>query len=287
MLPSYCVFLALTLNVIAALILKPWIQFPLCAKYLRLMRTVNAYRYAGLLILVLSASFAHAQYEVFEDRARCPGCIGVSGVTGTKHEIGKMSSEIARRYEEAKKHIMLDIPQNTNPNQWMWQSESCSPAEQQHMRCINTAIYLGNDKYGVTWFDAMQFWFSRKVGDLGGQLQDGSKVISPTSYSDGDTAIAKHMVDQYEDYTGYPWLDKTLHGIWNNLGKLLILAVVMFLMVQFGGGARESNDTDIEGMLDPDYRTGFVNDYHGDKAFEVPDGMESAHRSVPVRKVRA
>src|SRR5271170_790058 len=94
MLPSYCVFIALALNVIAALILKPWYTLPLCVKHMRLMRMVNVYRYAGLFI-VLAASFAHAQYEVFEDQQRCPGCIGVSGVMGTKHEISKTSSRCA------------------------------------------------------------------------------------------------------------------------------------------------------------------------------------------------
>lgn len=65
-----------------------------------------------------------------------------------------------------------------------------------------------------------------------------------------------------------------------------MLALLIFLVIQFSGG-RESNDTDIGDLLDPEYRTGFVANYHGDDAFEVPDGMHSAHESVPVRRLGA
>jgi hypothetical protein len=311
MLPNYLALPMLVLNVIAALILKPWYTLPLCVKHIRLMRMVNAYRYAGLFI-VLAASFAHAQYEVFEDQARCPGCIGISGAVGTKHEIGKTSSVVARRYEEAKRHIMLDIPQHTNPNQWMWQAESCSPAAQRHMDCINTAMYLGNNKYTVTWYDAMMFTFKGNAtigyvgedgvtgkdgvnGADGVKGKDGAMAIIPrvATLKDGDWLIAQQMYAekgiQYDgvDWTNFmdfPNLTRYAMWIWLHSGRLLILAFLGFLLVQFSGGARESNDTDIEDMLDPDYKTGFVENYHGDDSFEVPNGMRSAHRSVPVRR---
>jgi len=304
MLPSYCVFIALALNVIAALILKPWHQLPLCVKHVRLMRKVNVYRCAGLFI-VLAASFAHAQYEVFEDQAKCPGCIGVNGVNGTHAEISKTLGVVARRYEEAKKHVMLDIPQHSNPNQWMWQSESCSKIAKQHMDCINTATTLGDGNYQVTWYDAMMFSFKGKqqvIGaadsdDAGNDYQFKPKSVSKSVsgvHRDGDWLLAQQMYAekgiQYDgvDWTNFmdfPNLARYAMWVWLHSGRILILALLGFLLVQFGG-ARESKDTDIEDMLDPEYRTGFVTDYHGDDAFEVPDGMVTAYRSVPVRKVR-
>jgi hypothetical protein len=104
-------------------------------------------------------------------------------------------------------------------------------------------------------------------------------------YSRGDDAVLNpHYVwtDRYEDSTGYPWLDKTGRYVWKHVGTLLVFAFVIFLVLQFGRGG-EANETNIHDQLDPEYRTGFTSDYHGDDAFEVPDGMHSEHEPVPVR----
>src|SRR5271166_2534878 len=248
MLPSYCVFIALALNVIAALILKPWYTLPLCVKHVRLMRKVNVYRCAGLFI-VLAASFAHAQYEVFEDQAKCPGCIGVNGVNGTHAEISKTLGVVARRYEEAKKHVMLDIPQHSNPNQWMWQSESCSKIAKQHMDCINTATTLGDGNYQVTWYDAMMFSFKGKSvsKSVSGVHRDGDWLLAQQMYA--EKGIQYDGVD-WTNFMDFPNLARYAMWVWLHSGRIFILALLGFLLVQFGG-ARESKDTDIEDMLDP------------------------------------
>lgn len=101
------------------------------------------------------------------------------------------------------------------------------------------------------------------------------QIVGSAGYSDGDALLAQ----QYAQQAKPDAFDQT---VWNNWYWFVGGAIAIFLFLQFAGG-KESNDTNVEDMLDPDYRTGFVTDYHGDDAFEVPDGMHSAHMPVPVR----
>ena len=75
---------------------------------------------------------------------------------------------------------------------------------------------------------------------------------------------------------------ETIQFIWNHAGMLALTAFAIFLFLQFGG-AREDDSTNINDLADPEWRTGFNQNYHGDDAFEVPDGMHSEHMPVPVR----
>lgn len=75
-------------------------------------------------------------------------------------------------------------------------------------------------------------------------------------------------------------LDKLLSYMWNNVGKLFALA--LFIFVLYFAGKSEYDATDAKSHND--YYTRVVDgNYHGDDAFEVPNGMNSQHRSVPTR----
>lgn len=89
-------------------------------------------------------------------------------------------------------------------------------------------------------------------------------------YSHGDDKLQTKQPDAFDQM------------VWNNWYWFVGGAVAIFLFLQFGGG-KESNDTNINDLADPDYRTAFVSNYHGDDAFEVPNGMQSEYQPVPVR----
>lgn len=108
-----------------------------------------------------------------------------------------------------------------------------------------------------------------------GQTLDVSKTAQVAPYSDGDDVIVRY-------YQAQPKPDAFDQMVWNNWYWFVGGAVAIFLFLQFGGG-RESDDTNINDLADPDYRTAFVSNYHGDDAFEVPEGMHSEHMPVPVR----
>jgi len=115
-------------------------------------------------------------------------------------------------------------------------------------------------------------------------------IVIPADWSRGEDVYSVSPEDQ--DWTNLLWtpetskahpkLAKALSYTWAHAGALLIFAIIGFLVLQLAGG-HEADETNIHEQLDPDYRTGFVNDYHGDDAFEVPDGMHSQHQAVPVR----
>lgn len=105
------------------------------------------------------------------------------------------------------------------------------------------------------------------------------QIVGSAGYSDGDALLAQQFQQRAKP-------DAFDQMVWNNWFWFVGGAVAIFLFLQFAGG-KESNDTDVEDMLDPDYRTGFVTNYHGDEAFIVPDGMNSEYEPVPVRSRRA
>lgn len=73
--------------------------------------------------------------------------------------------------------------------------------------------------------------------------------------------------------------------VFNNWGKIALSIIAIYLLLQYGS-SHETDDTNMSDLLNPDYRTAFVSDYHGDDAFEVPEGVHSEHRPVPVRVKR-
>jgi hypothetical protein len=133
---------------------------------------------------------------------------------------------------------------------------------------------------------------------VAGVVRDGDTAAAQSwgwnaqmGYSRGDDVIY-HVTPDEQDWTNFFWDAKTskthpkmaafFNYVWTHAGTLLILAFVCFAVTMFAGG-HEADETNIHDQLDPEYRTGFTNDYHGDDAFEVPDGMHSQHEVVPVR----
>jgi hypothetical protein len=193
---------ALVLNVAVALYLKPWALVANKIGAVRGQRTINAYRVAGLLVVLVTV--AHGQ--------------GSHG----------------------------------------------RPDTRRHIAIYETPLVAGVIRDG-------DYEEAREIAKANG-IDVSKWNYEQVQYSRGDDALLQPETHESKDII---FIEK-------NWWKILLGVVVVFLLLQFGGG-RESNDSDIEDMLDPEYRTGFVTDYHGDDAFEVPDGMHSQHRVVPVR----
>ena len=268
--------LALALNIVAFFYLRSWrplvalaASVAMFVKSIQLSRQIKAYRAAGLLVILFAVSLAHAQYQVWEDQNKCPGCVGVSGVGGgERHEVTK---EVVRRYEEAKRHVFLDQPRTENHWTWLDDTGKCK------MGCINTAVYV-DGKYEVTWYDAMTFSFTAPVP---------AKVISNVGYSDGDAMLAKHYQQKYTerysgDITGVDWIDASIRYVWKHAGMLFASSLLIFFLFGFKS---ESTTADVQKLSRRGVRLGETKyrNYHGDDAFVVPDGMHSEYESVPVR----
>jgi hypothetical protein len=110
-------------------------------------------------------------------------------------------------------------------------------------------------------------------------------------HSNGNDALFYTVQPEDQDWTNYFWtpatsrehpkLAKALTYTWSHAGALAILGILIFLVLQFSG-AGEHDATDINYLHDSQERI-MDGDYHGDDAFEVPDGMHSTYESVPVR----
>ena len=104
-------------------------------------------------------------------------------------------------------------------------------------------------------------------------------------YSDGDDVLMQkyqHDDDMFgPSTTGSPALDATLRFIWNRAGSLFVFGLMCVALAYL---ARKSEHDATNVDVHNDYYARVVEgDYHGDDAFEVPDGMHSEHMPVPVR----
>ena len=253
---------ALVSNVAVLLYLKPWAQVAnYCRSVKRGERHLQAYRIAGLLLVLVAVSHA------------------------------------------------TDLP-----------SRFCTQQEMQARTCLEPREYV--DAQGTIWqYDGEILWMNHKkyavlngpAAKTGNEAQTPvvAGVIRDSDYEEA-RAIAKangynvskwrtlDQVQKHEAYNSSRGSDVILDGgyqpidpnkpkpdaleqfVFGNWYWIVAASVAIFLFLQFGGSG-ESNDTDINDLADPDYRTGFVTDYHGDDAFEVPNGMHSQHQIVPVR----
>jgi hypothetical protein len=96
-----------------------------------------------------------------------------------------------------------------------------------------------------------------------------------TQYSRGEDKLLEPKLQPSK-------IDKFVFGNWY---WIVGAVVVIFLFLQFGG-SKEHDATNIHEFTDAGIRV-VDGDYHGDDAFEVPDGMHSAHQIVPVRRYGA
>jgi hypothetical protein len=90
-------------------------------------------------------------------------------------------------------------------------------------------------------------------------------------YSKGeDGLLVPHKNVMWQFDTGYKPLDNILNLLWNNCGKLLLLAIVIFVMIVL----RQHSEISLHG-------TPRTSKY--ERAFVVPGGMHSGYDDVPVR----
>jgi hypothetical protein len=256
---------ALVLNVAVALYLKPWAQVANWIGAVRGERQINAFRVAGLLLILVTVSRAQV-------------------------------------HEDPVPHL----------------SAFCTPQEFHALVCLEPRMYIDNE--GTNWqYDGEIIWMNHKKYAVinGPAAKTGNEAtnqfvvgverdqdwetaratakangIDIAGWSRGNDVTFYSVTPEEQDWTNYFWtpatskanpkLAKSLLFVWHNAGLLALAAFICFLVVHYGGGG-EADETNIHEQLDPEYRTGFVNDYHGDDAFEVPDGMHSEHQAVPVR----
>lgn len=192
-------------------------------------RQIKAFRYAGLLVLVLAASFTHAKECTIKEQqhVNCTPKCGFNKAC-VKRELASYDTEIVAgviRDQDYESALAIAKANGIDTRTWEWNSQM-------------------------------------------GYSKGSDKLLETRRYESSLTGIA--------------WLDNALRYTWAHAGALTILSILIFLVLHFGGGS-ESNETNINDHFDPEYRTGFDRDYHGDDAFEVPDGMHSGHEPVPVR----
>jgi hypothetical protein len=172
-------------------------------------------------------------------------------------------------------------------------AKECTIKEQQHVNCTPSC---GFNKACVK-RELASYETPFVAGVIRDQDFETARAIAKengfnVTWSNGNDALVYTVAPEDKDWTNYFWtpatskehpkLAKSLLFVWHNAGLLALGAFICFLVVHYGGG-HEADETNIHDQLDPEYRTGFVNDYHGDDAFEVPDGMHSQHQIVPVR----
>jgi hypothetical protein len=225
MVPNWFLIVALVLNVAVSLYLKPWVQVTNWVGAVRGRRMINAYRVAGLLLILVTVGRAQVH----------------------ENPVPKLSA-------------------------------FCTASEFHALVCLEPRMYIDNE--GTNWqYDGEIIWMNHKKYAVinGPAAKTGNEIVQTAGYSDGDAVIAESFQQRA---AAKP--DKLEQYVFNNWYWIALGVVVIFLVLQFGRGG-EANETNIYDQLDPEYRTGFVTDYHGDDAFEVPDGMHSEHQTVPVR----